>query len=390
MKRDESNQRAHHPESASSLQPKEWCPAYIGREGTSEAAEIGTKLHDHAERGTTAGLDDDEAALVQLCLDHVAACKEEMRQAFGNVKQIQEVYGDIDKVEWPHMKAKSTSGGYVDVVLESQTPEGPIIHVIDYKFGKWPVEEAENNLQGFVYVLNYRRQHPKLLKASVSFLLPQLEEINTHTFVQADFPAMYARVKRLVYLRAKIKEGKVSITAHERPCYHTCMWCGRIAECETLAKEIVRAGKKFVPLAVPEDLSIQSINKSSDISTWVKFADVLKSYAGAVRDRCTNLVVENPELEPDTHTLVDQADREIADHKRLEELLVETGVPIDKVVTLRKIGLTEAKKAVGDLAPKGSKTAMMKSFDDTLVDEGVVTEVGRKIYLRAKREASGE
>jgi hypothetical protein len=384
------SERPHHTESASSLQPKEWCVFYQGRDSTSEAAEIGTKLHEHAERGTTEGLDDQEAMLVQMCLDHVAACKQEMQENYGNVKLLQEVYGNVDQIEWPAMKEKSTSGGFVDVVLESQTPDGPVIHVIDYKFGQWAVEDAENNLQGIVYLLNYRQAHPTLHEATVSFLMPKLEEISTHTFKREDFARLYTRVKRLVAVRNKIREGGVPKGAVEAPCFHTCMWCGRIADCQTLTAEVAKAARKFSPLTVPADLNIQSIDEKSDISAWVKFADVVRAYAGAVRERCTDLVVSNPDLTPDTHTLVTQQERRVASYTEFESVLVEQGVPIEKIVEIRRIGLTDAKKLVASLAPKGMKTAAQEALDEALVERDILVPDGQKIYLKAKKEASGE
>lgn len=384
------SERPHHPESASSLQPKEWCPAYTGRDETNEAAEIGTKLHEHAERGTTEGLDDEEAALVQMCLDHVAACEAELKARYGHVKKIQELSGVIDRVEWPYMKEKSTSGGFVDVVLASGPPEAPVIHVIDYKFGAWPVEPAANNLQGIVYLLNYRQKHPTLAEATVSFLMPKLGRVDTHTFTAEDFPKLYTRVKRLVDLRARLAAGKIRPETVENPCYTTCMWCGNLGACKAVAKDMVRAAEKFAPLAVPKNLDIQSINARSDVSEWVKFSDVLKSYAGAVRARCTDLVISNPKLVPETHTLQTQAEREVADYSRLEAVMQEFGVPDEVIDALKKIGLTEAKRAVGDAQPRGAKTARIKEFDEALVDTGVLVPTGQKIFLKAKRETSGE
>jgi hypothetical protein len=372
-----SEERPHHKESASSLQPKEWCPRYKSESSSNEAAEIGTLQHYAAETGDLSGLDDTQAEKVTVCLDFIANRVKELRAQYPDLVDIKEVYGEIDEVEWPTMNERSTSGGFVDRVLLFD--DGRQAEIWDYKFGKWPVEPAENNLQGIVYLLNLRKQYPTLERARVGFLMPYLDIIDFHDFTQADFPELYVRVKRLV---AKRQDPNL---AEENPSFTTCMWCANIAKCKAVTNAVVKAAKKFSPLKVPKNLDPNSISASDDISAWIQFGDVCSAYGSAVRELCTQLVVEDPALVPESHDLIDQTLREVSDQSKWKAFLADKGVPSSVLERISKISLTSATKALRDLAPRGEKELFSKAAEAEAAEAGLLVPGTTKIFLRAKR-----
>jgi hypothetical protein len=373
-------ERPHHQESASSLQPKEWCPRFKSWNTTSEAAEIGTLQHYAAETRDLSQLDDLQAEKVQMCLDFVDNRLAELKTKFPDARLETEVYGQIDDVEWPTMNERSTSGGFVDVVIPFD--EGRQVEIWDYKFGQWAVEPPDNNLQGIVYVLNHRHRYPNLQRATVGFLMPYLDKIQHHTFTAEDFPGLYVRVKRLVAIRQH------SRNLDENPSFNTCMWCANIGNCKRVSDAVYRAASKFSPLKVPADPDPNKISSASDISAWVQFADVCKAYGSAVRERCTEKVLDDKNLCPESHDLVNQPVREIQDNAAWIQFLQDNGIPQSVLDRVMKVTLGEAEKAFSAMAERGQKTAFAKEMLEKASAAGLLAIGQTKIFLRAKRQSA--
>jgi hypothetical protein len=370
--------RSHHAESASSLQTKEWCPRFRNQGGTSEAAELGTRQHYAAETGNMSGLSDHEAEKVQECLDWLTDRYKGIRAEYPDAKLVTESYGEIDELEWPTMNERSTSGGFVDV--EILFDGGKQAEIWDYKFGRWAVEPAENNLQGIVYLLNRFKKTPQLEKCTVGFMMPYLAKIDYHVFERKDFEKLYIRVKRLVTIR---QYGK---NLSENPSFNSCMWCANMVDCKAITKAVVGAVTKFAPLKVPANPDPNAINDKSDISAWLTFADVCKMYAASIRYHCTEETVTNKDLVPDSHELVKQDIRVVKKVNEYLDALRQFGVTEESLDKIRKVSLTDGEKAVAATMKRGEKTAQLELFKEHLAEKNI-TEIGQtKIFLKAKRE----
>lgn len=388
-----SAERSHHAESASGLQVKEWCPLFKNSDETNEAAERGTAMHLATEKRDFSGLDEDQSVVVQTVLDYLDGREAELRAKFPDLQVLREEYVEIDSVVWPLMKERSTSAGYLDHAFVYDG--GRQIEVNDYKFVKWPVEPAENNLQGIVYLLGLRKRFPQMQRGTARFLMPYLDSIDEHTFEAEQFPELYTRVKRLVDMREKIRalppEALADVAASlEKPAFTACMWCARIGVCTTLTEIAVRAGSKFAPLRVPENFNPGLIGEKSDISALVQFADVLSAYAKATRERCVEAVLHNPDLQPDSHVLVQQRDREVVDQANFEEGLKFHGLSQEKVDSLKKIGLTAATDALKTLAPKGEKGRFADAVMNQFMQLGVLRYGQESVFLRVKRPSGSD
>jgi hypothetical protein len=64
-------EKLHAKHSPSSLKNKETCPHWENRPGSSKAADEGSLMHEAADTGHLGGLNDEQLAQVQLCIDFV-------------------------------------------------------------------------------------------------------------------------------------------------------------------------------------------------------------------------------------------------------------------------------------------------------------------------------
>ena len=218
-----SADRLHHPRSPSSLPYLAQCPKFKNRQSTNAAATRGTLQHSAVETGADHAVLTDAHALAAL--DCKAYCMNLAAQ-YPGCKILQEVYLPIDnasvEVTAPARLAEvvntdpdtglesvgfrwqddftatfqGSTGGYADFCLVSADETVGV--VIDFKFGDWPVDDAEDNEQGMAYLLGLLKQFPKLQKVSVRFLMPHLDFISEHTFVRDQFKDLLFRVQHTI------------------------------------------------------------------------------------------------------------------------------------------------------------------------------------------------
>lgn len=103
---------------------------------TSEAAEMGTRLHKHMEDGTMPS-DPEEAEAVQWCREMEERLVEQYIRAFAAGEAVANVR---EERMWDAARRFSGQG-------DSVWTNGPDALVIDYKFGRVQVEDAEENAQ---------------------------------------------------------------------------------------------------------------------------------------------------------------------------------------------------------------------------------------------------
>src|SRR6267142_3971383 len=240
-----SESRTHHPYSPSKLQYLEACPCYENRESNHERTLAGTIAHGVAESGKDDNrLGDDDAAAAAECLDFVEQRRRLMQEDALAVPiiELKETYLPIDDLQFAD--AQSTTAGYIDHGFISH--DGTYAEIFDWKFGFWPVEQADNNLQGLAYCLGTFHRFPKLEKVRFFFKQPHLQTISDVLVSRADVPALYLRIQVVVARARAARTAGNFDTA--RPMVPVCNFCAHIAKCPKVTEFACRVGAKFHPL----------------------------------------------------------------------------------------------------------------------------------------------
>ena len=90
------------------------------------------------------------------------------------------------------------------------------IVMVDYKFGRGDVDDADVNIQGQAYATAAMQKYPWAQTLEVHFILPRRNETTTHTYTRAEIEGFV--VSRLRYIVARALDEAVSYThlrAHE-------------------------------------------------------------------------------------------------------------------------------------------------------------------------------
>ncbi len=388
-----SETRAHHPYSPSTLQSREACPKYVPSQNETEASIAGTMQHDAVEAGQDDHrLSDLQAVAVAECLKYA----EERLRAFPGGSHCREIYLPIDDEVIEVVPAKqvinidpdtglesvgfiggvyviSTTAGYVDFAIVSQ--DETEAELLDWKFGKWAVTEAENNLQGIAYMLGLKKMFPKLEHCTVRFIQPHIDFSSSHTFDISNPDPYILRVRTVVH-RAVAAARNPADYSSARPNVGSCLFCALVGQCPKVADYALQIGKKFMPLALPQDLSTLALSDPAQVAVGLKLAQVVNAWAESYRKQATMKAIED-DFVPDGYSLVPSQKTVIKNAKQVGDAAKKFLPPEDaeKVEALYDISLTPLDKLISLRAPRGVKEATVKEFREQLLANGA-TEMG--------------
>ncbi len=378
MKKLDIEPKQHHPFSPSSLQAREACPRYAGTNNESEASRAGTMQHAAAEVG------EDNEHLSDAQAFAVADCQQYYKNLLRGIKhplEIREQYLPIDDEVHIHPDTKkpftATTAGYLDLAVVDL--ENKVAHIVDWKFGLWSVEPTANNVQGISYLLGLVRkleleQNVELESVTVHFVLPHRDEVDTHTFYRAEFPSLYLRIKTIV-ARA------VDPTTEATPTNKTCCFCANLARCKKAHEIILKVGKKYAPILIPDNISPSLLNDPKEVSQGLQVASLVESWAKAYKTQANNKTLEDPNFTPEGYQLVKFCKREIVSlpllRKEARKFLTE-----DEIDGATKISLTPLESAIAAKAPRGSKDAAKAIFGDALKAAGAVQDGPEIAFLK--------
>lgn len=368
LKTQTAEERVHHRTSPSTLQAREVCTHYESAKTESEAATAGTRQHRAVELRNIEGLPtDEEATAVVKCIEFTDLIESQFAEkAKGTGKKyihLNEAYVHVDDLD--------TSAGYFDeaFIFEHEAA------LIDYKFGQWEVEPAENNLQAFAYVLGLFRQYPALKTCTAYFVMPYLDAIEHHTFDRSQQKDMLLRIQTVV-ARSLAKAGEPT------PSFLACFGCANKGTCSALAKIAVKASQKFAPLQTPKEFNPMSVADPADAVLGYQLATIMDKWAQAYKSRVTNLAVEDDKFLPPGYRVISSADRLVTDSRKAYQALLPV-LGEAKLWEILKLGISNIEKAVKELAPRGQKTAQATEVVEMLEAKKLLDRDEEKVYLRA-------
>lgn len=395
-------ERAHHPYSPSTLQNTEACPCYQSRDSQNARSIAGTLGHGVVETGEDHNaLSDEDAMAAAECIEF----REERRAALMfqaevtltelkrkgenpnpedyKVQQLQEVYLPIDDCKFGDCVA--TTAGYVDNAFLVRAFCYGELH--DWKFGLWPVEDAEKNLQGISYALGLFRKFPWLRAVRFFFKQPHLESLTTALFTRDQIPELYLRVQTVVARARKAREllakGDWSMAT---PYVPVCNFCRHIADCPLHLKNALKIASKFQPLEFPDHLDSHDVLDPHQSSLAMQLASVVKIWADGFRQRTTDRVLRGDAVIPDNYTLAQGGGRRsIVDIAKFKQVALKYVSP-EELALGADYSFTPIEEKITEKAPRGTKTKTLEAFQKELLASGAVKPGDSYTFLRVKSE----
>jgi hypothetical protein len=351
----------HAKHGPSSLKNKEICPHWQNRPGSSAAADEGTALHEAAETGRLDGLNPEQIAQVQECMISV----DQLQEAIPGCIRYTELTVDVCGLTF----------GTADVILlgaHSAT-------LIDYKFGRVPVEDAETNLQGQAYALGVFDLFG-VDSVTVVFLQPRCDLRTEHTFTRsADYERMRDRVAAVI---EKAEDPESPYCLHPT----NCQYCGGKARCPALtAKAMIVAEKLPERLALPAVMDPLQIAEPDQMALALRLAPVLIEWADAVKAQALEMVRGGEEIPG--YELKHRSGRRVI--KELESVwdIVhgEFELPLEGFLPACSISVTSLEKAVKSVQERGQGAKAIRKLNQLLTAEGLCVTDPEITYLAKER-----
>jgi Protein of unknown function (DUF2800) len=398
-----NEERSHHPFSPSSLQNLEACPSYIGKQMKKqhERTIAGTKAHKVVETGEDdSSLSDDDATLAAECLDFVEQRRQviqrEADEAYSKllksgitppaskyqIVELKEIYLPVDDCVFEDCEA--TTAGYVDhAILNHDQTYGELI---DYKFGRWAVEKAENNLQGIAYSLGLFRRFPRLQRIRFWFRQPAIEYYTDHVFTREMVAEKYLRLQ-VVVARARNARQKKDFAAAV-PYVPVCNFCAHLGDCPKVFDFSLRVAKKFHPLEFPEDVTPTKVLDAKNSSLAMKLAQVMAIWSDAFKRRTTDRVMRGDAEMPEGYGLQERdGARKIADMAKFKTIALRYVTP-EEFEQCLDASFGPIEEIISTRAPRGSKKAAVENFQQELEDSGAVARGEPYSFLRVKGDST--
>lgn len=280
---------------------------------------------------------------------------------------------------------KTTTGGYIDYAILN--PSRTYAEMVDFKFGLWPVEVAENNLQGIAYCLGLFKRFPTLEKIEFFFKQPAIENLTSHVFTRANSEALYLRVQVVVARARAARESKSFETA--RPHLPACNFCANIGTCPKVAEFACRVGAKFYPLEIPASITPTEVHNAKDTSVGLRLASVMEAWAKAFKATITDRVLRRDSEVPAGYKLQTRATRKIIDRAKYKEAALAFLSPEQYDETLEP-ALGKVEDLISESAPRGQKKARVEEFGEIILANGAVEKSAPYTFLMAEPKKKAE
>lgn len=400
--------RKHHNFSPSKMNYLDDCAAYTSKDGTSEAAEQGTFLHDLMEKmiqqvikgrakTTLEQLDgwvtksheltDEERDYLRFC------CK---RSDVFISRKPTAIYTEI-RVVVTHENGKELNAGYLDVLYVFN--DTGILQ--DYKFGWEPVRPAQDNLQGWNYVLGVFQKYRELNRIGVEFVQPKLNWVTSKVFERRQMFEIYSRLNGVIERVEYVKKNPADAQRYMKPGHH-CTYCTLAGDCAVLANHRGQAASKYQGLPMPVSFQGMQLKKPEDIALARYWVDVIETGLKEVKQRAMEIAESNggsirctlPSGEEIVYEIQERgADRSLGSAVEISEALKEfvspqeilgaADIAITKLEPIVKNSMVELAKLQGK---KLTKKAAWEQVESTLEALGLLSRPDTKIrFLKMKK-----
>lgn len=348
----------------SSLKYREICPGWRNdRDADLTFANEGTSMHEAAETGRRGTLTDDQWAEVQKCLRYIkplergaTAVHKELRLEILNGL----TFGTADRVIIRERKAV----------------------LVDFKFGRGAIDDAEINRQGMAYVIGVFEAFD-VDEVEVHFISPRRDEVTTHIFKRDDLERLRVIINRIIRLCEEFERSQDESLLN--PHDGACQYCGFIARCPKHRNHALDVAKKYAPLELVDETHSSQISDPEQMARAYAMAKVLEKWAASVKKHATEMAMNGIPI-PGWEVRERAGNREIASPVLAYQVLIDAGLePID-IVAAASLSLSKLEQIVSNKAPRGQKSASVAALNAALAAADAVTTGDSIRYLTRVRE----
>lgn len=372
---------AHHTYGPSTLKSRAICPGWQNDNSSDkEHADEGTLLHEVSEKKKASEvpaikeLTDEQKDCVITCLRYVERLEE------GALEVKKEVRLSI---------LDGLTFGTSDRVIVRKATKGRRIDVVDFKFGRRSVDDAATNLQGFAYVLGAFDLYQDAETATVHFILPRRDEVDTHTFTRADYAKLALAVKTVIERAATYQQTKDASMLNMTPS--NCLYCGNKIHCPKATDFSLAVVRKYAPLEVVDDVHSSTITDPAKMAKLYDAAKVMEKFVDSVKKHALDMALANGgTLWDETGKAVYQI-TERDGSRKIKDLglaipVLSKHLDDREILSVADVSLTGVLKLISAKAPRGKKSEVIGSVEKELFAAEALTQSAGTRFLKRVTE----
>lgn len=374
MNQPDHSARDHAEFSPSSLKYVASCPAYKGRDGSSAASEMGTRIHEALEVRDPSALHNEEEVEIY---DKIVKMEEEFMSNFGGIAE------EHNEIQVTVALDGTETWGTCDRFLILQNGNAVMA---DYKTGISIIDPPEKNWQAKAYVVGAFQKFPEVQQITFVFYVPQHDASLHHTFERSDVGQMVAELTRVIKAaeatRPKWDDGSIDIE-HCRPTQY-CRFCQFEDRCPALGAVALEVAKRYDASLLPDgEIRSSEVDDPDTLEKLYVVAKIVENWASGIKNKALQMANDGYEFKTLKKRSLGSLKKTL-EKQYLAELAMKHGLELSEILEASDLKLTQLSKALHDKAPKGKKSFVVDSFEQQAIDLGIV-EIGSPRYTLTSR-----
>lgn len=261
--------------------------------------------------------------------------------------------------------------------------KGTHVDIVDYKYGRAPVDDSDINIQGQAYLLGVMDKFPELETATVHFILPRRDEILTHDYKREEMEDIRLRIN-LIIEKAQVEN------ADRIPNSEGCRYCKHKLSCPALSDKLLPLAKKYsesvtdFEMALWGSYSPEKVDDPAVLSKMLNVAQVVDKWQAAAKKQALKLAVEQGEEIPGYNLHYRNASVKIEDAQEAFEALEHIMTPED-FMSACSVSITALAKKYAEKLERGHKKTARGIIELSLEEADVLPseeDRERSPYLR--------
>lgn len=371
----EEEESEHSKKGPSSLRAIELCSAFEQLQRDTTAADEGELAHKYFEKHL---LKHDHAKLMTFSDDmqgHIHKVWDYMNEGFLGGEQNEDYILYEKKVDLREAKIPDCDKGTVDIVY---FPNGDqkYCKAADYKMGFIEVDDAEQNIQAWMYAVGLWLAFPALDRIDFEIIQPKANCISRATFYRSDLENFITRAFMIV---RKSEQGR---SIRRTPNTGYCRFCSKLGTCKEARTEWENFPEKL-KFECPSPNAWQNRLENNDAAALV--FNYCKSLEKQCKKMCDDIANAQKDgmLEVSGHRLATRkGTTSINDLVGLRDfVLAEYDISEEEYLLAQKPVLAKLTSLVRALAERGKKKDEEALFLQKLHDEAYVRTAAPSSWL---------
>jgi len=344
--------RGHAEFSPSSLKYVAACAAYQGRDGTSAAAEMGTRIHEALEVFDPSALHTEQEHEIY---EQIVKMEQDFMANFGEIAE------ELNEIQVEVALDGTETWGTCDRFLILKGGDRAVM--ADYKTGISIIDSPEKNWQAKAYTCGAFQKYPDIQEIVFAFYVPQHNATLHHTFTRGDLPTLVEDLSRVIKAGEKTRPKWESGTPELEECTPTqyCRFCKHEDTCPALGGLVISVAKKL-DTTLP-DIDPTDVDNPARLSELFNIAKIVENWSASIKRKTLDALKDGEQLDGLKLRSMGRT-RKISDNATFVKIAEKYGIDLDTLIEQVNVPVAKvAKKVAAD---------DKQTFLDACEDAGIV------------------